>query len=312
MKVLLQLPEELELVLETDEFHCHGCDVCLGKGCTGQLPGMGGVNNNENFLLNCSAWTKLYNDEGGASKVPQLSKQELLSLLRLAPVTGAEENIGWEDEESFYYDFFNAVDTAGVKLSIGDGTPDKKLFYGIKAVKELAKDKVKEITAAVFLKPYPDENLVNRIAWAQEIASHIGIDIDAYNIVTMRNKVSLEKKSAFQLTEIMKRLEVPFVIKGVFTREDIELVKETKPDIVYFSNHGGRVETRKGSTALTLKEAGPIVKDYCKEIWVDGGIRKKQDIELAKYYGASQVLLARPFIKNFCYNGFAGIESLLN
>lgn len=297
--------------METDIYRCHNCSVCLGTGCLDELPGMGGVNKNENFRLNCSAWSRLYNEEG-EGKVPELSKEEILSLLRYAPVTGAVENIGWESEEDFYYDFFVALHKSGVKLSIGDGSPDTKLLYGINAIKTMQKEMDKTLKAAVFLKPYPDENLHNRIAWTLPIASHIGIDIDAYNIVTMRNKVQLEKKSAYQIKEIMKKLKVPFVVKGVFTKEDIEMVKEAKPDVIYISNHGGRVDTRKGSTALMLKEAGPMLKNYCDELWVDGGIRTKKDIELAHYYGASQVLAARPFIKNYCYNGFTGIDEFLN
>ena len=97
-----------------------------------------------------------------------------------------------------------------------------------------------------------------------------------------------------------------------FTKEDIELVKEAKPDIVYISNHGGRVETRQASTAIMLKEAGPVLKKYCNELWVDGGIRCKKDIEVAYHYGASQVLVARPFIKSLCYKGFIDIAEFLN
>lgn len=297
--------------METSIFRCHNCKVCLGTGCLNELPGMGGLNNNENFRLNCSSWERLYNEED-KSKIPQLSNEEIHSLLRYAPVTGAVENIGWEDEESFYYDFFVALHKSGVNLSIGDGTPDSKLLYGINAVKTMRKEVDKNLSVAAFLKPYPDENLHNRIAWTMPIASHIGIDIDAYNIVTMRNKVQLEKKTASQIKSYMKRLLVPFVVKGVFTREDIEMVKEARPDVIYISNHGGRVDTRRGSTALLLKEAGPILKKYCNEIWVDGGIRCKRDVELAHYYGASQVLVARPFIKNYCYNGYIGIDEFLS
>lgn len=289
---------------------CHNCSVCLGNGCIEELPGMGGVNQNSNFRLNCIGWTKL-NDGLNNIKIPLLSREEILTLLRYAPVTGAVENIGWEDEESFYFKMLESLYNAGVKLSIGDGCPDSKLLYGMQAIQRLQKEKDKGIRAAVFLKPYPDENLFNRIAWAQPIASYIGIDIDSYNIVTMRNKVSLEKKTASQIKEIMRRINVPFVLKGVFTQEDIELVKEAKPDVVYISNHGGRVETRQASTAIMLKEAGPILKKYCKEIWVDGGIRTKRDIEVAHYYGASQVLMARPFIKNLCYKGFIDIDEYL-
>lgn len=297
--------------METEVFRCHNCNVCLGAGCSGELPGMGGVNQNENFRLNCSAWGKLYEQEGGEDKVPHMSEEEILSVLRFAPVTGAVENIGWEEEEDWYYDFFVALNKAGIKLSIGDGCPDSKLLYGIKAIKALRQDVDKNFKAAVFLKPYPDENLYNRIAWTLPIASHIGVDIDAYNIKTMRDKVQLEKKSADQVKEIMKRIDVPFVVKGVFTREDIEMVKEAKPDVIYISNHGGRVDTRRGSTAALLKEAAPVLKKYCKEIWVDGGIRCKRDVELAHYYGASQILLARPFIKNYCYEGLVGIDEFI-
>ena len=52
------------------------------------------------------------------------------------------------------------------------------------------------VKAAFFLKPYPQEKLFERIEWIRPYASHIGIDIDSYNIVTMRNLVNLERKAA--------------------------------------------------------------------------------------------------------------------
>ena len=90
---------------------------------------------------------------------------------------------------------------------------------------------------------------------------------------------------------------MPFVIKGVFTDDDIELVRQVGPDVVYISNHGGRVETRIGSTAHFLSEHAAELKKYCKEIWVDGGIRTRLDIQTALYYGADQVIMARPLIR---------------
>ena len=81
-------------------FRCHNCSVCLGTRCIEELPGMGGVNQNTNFRLNCAGWNKLLN-EVGEYKIKKLSNDEVLSLLRYAPVTEAVENIGWEDEESF-------------------------------------------------------------------------------------------------------------------------------------------------------------------------------------------------------------------
>ena len=98
-------------------------------------------------------------------------------------------------------------------LSIGDGCPDEKLLWGIEAVKSVNKK------AAVFIKPYENKKILERIEWSASVAECIGIDIDAYNIVTMRNKVNLEKKTEKNLVEIKNRLSalgLPFVLKGIF------------------------------------------------------------------------------------------------
>ena len=112
----------------------------------------------------------------------------------------------------------------------------------------------------------------------------------------MRNLVNLEQKTAEQLLQIKNKINVPFVIKGVFTQKDLELVQKVQPDVVYISNHGGRVETEIGSSADFLVKNAQLLKNYCKEIWIDGGIRSKLDIQTAIFYGASQVIMARPFI----------------
>ena len=57
-----------------------------------------------------------------------------------------------------------------------------------------------------------------------------------------------------------------------------------------------RVETEIGSSAHFLVKNAQLLKNYCKEIWIDGGIRSKLDIQTAIFYGASQVIMARPFI----------------
>ena len=121
-----------------------------------------------------------------------------------------------------------------------------------------------------------------RIELVKQYACAIGVDIDSYNIATMRNLVHLEKKTAVQLEELRKLTGLPFVIKGVFTAADVDLVKEVRPDVVYISNHGGRVETRKGSTGRFLAENAGELKKYCNEIWIDGGLRTKKDIKNIK------------------------------
>lgn len=329
------------------ELKCQRCEVCLGLGCIGELPGLGGVFQNQNFQLNCEGWTELRRKSkqcgesnsgtaglaGGADSkldvADEISKIPVSpSNLRCGPVTGAVENIGFANESDFYLPYLRNAYQSGIGLCVGDGCPDQKLHLGVEAVAALringaggvesdSSDKKNSggaeksscsggfSKAAFFLKPYPDKILLERIKLVRPYAEYIGIDIDSYNIITMRNLVNLERKTAAQIEALRAECGVPFVIKGVFTDKDIELVKEVRPDVVYISNHGGRVETRIGSTAEFLYEHAAELKKYCSQIWVDGGIRCKADVQTALYYGASQVVIARPFIRatfDNCYS----------
>lgn len=254
------------------------------------MPGMGGVDSSRNFILNCDGWDRIPLEKDVSVTAENLG---------IAPVTGAVQNIGFNSEEDFYFPYFSAAQKEGISVCVGDGAPDEKLRLGLAAVRNLG------IKAYFFLKPYSNERLFERIDWIEGNALAVGIDIDAYNIVSMRNQAKLEKKSAAQLNEFRKYSKLPLTIKGVFTKEDIELCKALKPEIIIVSNHGGRVETETGSTAEFLQANAKILKSCCEELWVDGGIRKKRDIQVAVSLGAKKCLAARPFISALC----EGIEN---
>ncbi|WP_349675776.1 alpha-hydroxy-acid oxidizing protein [Treponema sp. UBA3813] len=284
-------------------FKCNFCKVCNGKGCIGQLPGMGGVHQNENFILNCAAWEIVRNKNiEKIQKFLELEPEFRLPSISIAPMTGAVENIGFEREADFYDAIIQAMHKVGVGLCIGDGYPDEKLKFGIKALKKI-KIETPDASTSVFIKPYSNEKILERFEWAKDCVKVTGIDIDSYNILTMRNKVQLEKKSAEQLIQIKKHVKMPFAIKGIFTKEDIKLVKEVMPDIAYISNHGGRIDTRKGSTAEFLAKYGDELKKYCGELWIDGGIRSPKDVATAMALGADCVLVGRPFASALCHGG---------
>lgn len=293
-------------------YKCRLCADCDGAACAGELPGMGGVFDGKNFRLNVEGWKKILPSipqeklqEAAASIVPQK--------IRLAPITGAEENVGWPDEESFYAPFYAFAASLGIKLGVGDGCPDNKLKAGIAAVKKLSQDQKAAASnrapdaatlstpkkAAVFLKPYPQSLLLERAEWAMPVAEYIGVDIDSYNIVTMRNKVHLEKKTAAKLNELRRATKLPLVVKGVFTQESLDLIEELKPEVAYISNHGGRVETDIGSTAEFMLANVARIKKSAAAVWVDGGLRSKEDIAAALALGGEEVLLGRPIISSF-------------
>lgn len=284
-------------------FKCNFCKECLGGGCIGELPGMGGVEKSSNFIKNCHDWKKLYKKIAADP-----NKNGLLHLhcdihekLGIAPVTGAVQNIGFENEKDFYLPYFWCAAETGISICVGDGYPDEKLELGIQACKTLGKK------AYFFFKPYPDEILEKRIAMAKPYAIAMGMDIDAYNIVTMRNQVNLEQKTAEQLEWFRKKSGLPLIIKGVFSEKDLQLCDQVHPDIAVVSNHGGRVDTVAGSTAEFLYEHAARLKEICTELWVDGGIRTANDLKIACCLGASKVLVARPFISSLCQNGIDGM-----
>lgn len=262
---------------------CNLCKTCNGHGCISQLPGMGGIDENINFILNYDQW----------QEIPMGPEQSFDVKVRLAPMTGGIENCGYHDEKQFYFDLINHCVNEKVALSIGDGCPDEKLLWGIEAVANSGQK------AAVFIKPYENNRIRQRMDWAENIAEIYGIDTDAFNIITMRNKVHLEKKDESSLRELKALANSkgrPFAIKGIFTDEDIELIKKIKPDIALVSNHGGRVPQRHGSTAQFLADFHRILLENSGEVWVDGGIRNQNQIQKAFSYGVKEVLIGRPFV----------------
>lgn len=263
---------------------------------------MGGVYESKNFILNVRAWGEWYERAGEKKKEIDAIRVSPCHL-GAAPVTGAVENMGFKKESDFYLPYIRGILNSAILASAGDGYPDEKLLLSIEASRTL------ERKIHFFLKPYPQPVLLRRAEWAKECAEAVGVDIDAYNILTMREKVKLEKKSAASLIALRKFTKLPLIIKGVFTEDDVKLCEEVKADVVIVSNHGGRIERGIGSTADFLAGHIDELRKVSGEVWVDGGIRRMRDVQTALYMGASRVLLGRPFITAFMKGREEGIKN---
>jgi isopentenyl diphosphate isomerase/L-lactate dehydrogenase-like FMN-dependent dehydrogenase len=221
-------------------------------------------------------------------------------------MTGAEENMGaCYPEADFHRYIVEGAKLAGVFSCIGDGTPDFKLLGGAAALREHS------VKGAVFIKPYPDNKIIERYEMVEDAVSIAGIDIDSWNIKTMAGKVFLERKRAEQLVRLKKHFHHPFALKGIASAEDLELVREVKPDIVYVSNHGGRVKDGMEGTAYFLKAYAKELRKHCAEIWIDGGIRNINHLYKAKALGADRALIGRPFIQGTAVLKEEGVQAVL-
>jgi isopentenyl diphosphate isomerase/L-lactate dehydrogenase-like FMN-dependent dehydrogenase len=291
-----------------EAFKCHFCTVCDGTGCIAEFPGMGGVRDNALFKRNCASW----NDPAVLQAVTQnaLPGVHTACAVRLGPITGAVENVGWHNEPSFYRELIHAAYSAGVHVTAGDGCPDIKLQSGIAALMTLPNNGT-GARPAVFIKPYDNARIFERIDWSLPAAEIIGIDIDSYDIVTMRNLVHLEKKTAPQLRELKTHVPVQFAIKGVILDSDIPLIEAVRPDIVVVSNHGGRVDRTSVEAPIDfLLRHIKTLRASCGEIWIDGGIRTRQHVRTATLLGISEVMIGRPFISALCRGGKDAVADL--
>ncbi len=261
---------------------CRGCKACDGRGCKGEVPGMGGKGHSNTFMNNYKSWNEIEVDIEGVE----------LPLLGVAPMTGVGQNMGNVFPEAVFHEYMvRGAKAAGIMPCIGDGTPDFKLHNGIEALKNNG------VIGTAFIKPYANHIILQRFKMVEDVVDILGIDIDSYRISTMQGLVSLEKKNAEQLLELKKHCTKKFIVKGVQSLEDLELMKIVRPDIVLVSNHGGRVFDDGEGIAFRLQKIVSELKKITSEVWVDGGLRTIEHLKKAKALGATRVLIGRPLIQ---------------
>ena len=274
---------------------CRGCPICDGHACRGEVPGMGGAGDGSTFIANVRSWNAL-----------PLPESQALPELGVAPMCGVADNMGNPiSEEGFHYALVKGAKEAGILSCIGDGAPDHKLYDGVKALEE------NNCKGAGIIKPYPDLEIINRYHRISHALTAAGIDIDAFGIATMNGKVVLEDKTAQQLKRLKQQFHVPFIIKGIYSLEQVPLVAEVKPDIIVISNHGGRILPGLPGIGGLCAAIAEACRKYTGEIWVDSGIRTLEHLYKAKAAGADRVLIGRPFIQGVVALGPEGIAAVL-
>ncbi|MBN2651870.1 MAG: alpha-hydroxy-acid oxidizing protein [Spirochaetales bacterium] len=274
---------------------CLGCDKCNGTGCVGQIPGMGGLGEAKTFQANFNSWEDIIVDIS-TSRLPKIG---------VAPMTGVAENMGNPMSEAEFHRLLVAgAKKAGIFSCIGDGTPDHKVQDGIAALR------ANRVEGVVFFKPYPNQMLLQRYQWAEPVGKIIGLDIDSYRIATMAGKVVMEKKGVEQLLELKEKFKKPFIVKGIASEEDVQLIEAVRPDYVVVSNHGGRVFDNGEGIAYILQRYGERLKSVVKEVWVDGGLRTHEHLLKANALGADAVLIGRLFIQATAVYGKSGISKV--
>lgn len=302
----MNLKEVKNVAREKMKGYCRVCPVCNGIACAGEVPGMGGSLTGSSFKSNVEdlSKVKLKLKTIHNAKNPDLTFDFFNTKLDIpiiaAPITGSAFNMGGALTEEEYIDSaVNGSLDAGTIAMIGDSADPTLYESGLEALKKVNGKGV------AILKPKENEVVIESIKKAEETKTiAVGMDIDGAGLITMALKgTPVGPKTVEELKEIISSTNLPFILKGVMTKEEALLAVEVGAKAIVVSNHGGRILDHCQSTAKVLTEISKSVKGKIM-VLVDGGIRSGVDVFKMLALGADGVLVGRPII----FGAFGGYK----
>ena len=112
---------------------------------------------------------------------------------------------------------------------------------------------------------------------------------------------------SWEHVELMRRLwKGKLVLKGVLSKEDVRIARESGVDGIMVSNHGGR---QLDGTVAPLRMLPSVVSEAGNmAVMMDSGIRRGSDVLKAIALGAHFVFVGRPFLYAATIAGEAGVH----
>lgn len=296
---------------------CRVCPECNGVACSGEVPGMGGLDSGKAFRNNLEALNKydLKMKTFHEVKKPDTTLTLFgakLSMPILSGITGGVTyNMGLGgkvSEEEYAEGIIGGCASVGTIGFAADGIGDPLSVYETR-LQTVAKYRGK---AAAQIKPRTQAEIIERIRLIEKAgAPFFAIDIDSAGRANraLPGK-TVEPKSLKQLREIAKSTKLPFIIKGIMTPEEAEAAVEVGAAGIVVSNHGGRVLDHTPGTAQVLPQIADKVKGRLV-IFADGGVRYGADVLKMLALGADAVLVGRPLLRGSVGGGAEGVALTL-
>lgn len=278
--------------------YCRVCPVCNGVACAGEVPGMGGsltgsaFKSNVNDLAQVKLRMKTMHDAKNPDQSFNFFSTKLDTPIISAPITGSAFNMGGALTEEEYIDsvVYGSL-ASGTIAMIGDSAVPELYISGLDVLKKVNSKGI------AIIKPRENKVVIESLKKAEDInLIAAGMDIDGAGLITMALKgAPVGPKTVEELKEIISSTKLPFILKGIMTKEEALLAVEVGAKAIVVSNHGGRVLDHAQSSAKVLSEISEAVKGKIM-ILVDGGVRSGVDVFKMLALGADAVLIGRPVI----------------
>lgn len=162
------------------------------------------------------------------------------------------------------------------------------------------------------IKPYADRDLVlHRIQHAEKSgALAVGIDIDhafdrrhGYDVIENRPMYPL---STTELAEYVKATRLPFIIKGVLSKQDALKCAEAGVQGMVISHHNGRLDSAV-PPLMILPEILEVTERRIP-LFVDCSLKTGLDVFKALALGATACSIGRPLMKCLIERGADGVR----
>jgi 4-hydroxymandelate oxidase len=122
----------------------------------------------------------------------------------------------------------------------------------------------------------------------------------------------LDPKLTWKEIEWVRSLtKLPVILKGIVNADDAQRGVELGAAGIIVSNHGGRNLDTLPATIDALPEVTARVGNRVP-VLVDGGIRRGTDVLKAVAFGASAVLIGRPYLYGLAVGGAGGVTRVVN
>lgn len=202
-----------------------------------------------------------------------------------------------------------------IDMAAGASQAGALVWSGMGSEEELEAMMATGAAVIKIIKPYADrESIRKKIRHAEESgALAVGIDIDhafdrknGYDVI---DNVPMFPMSQQELADLVKSTSLPFVVKGVLSRQDARKCLDAGAQGMVISHHNGRLD----SAVPPLMILPEILEETEGKVplFVDCSLQTGLDVFKALALGATACSLGRPLLGKMIEKGAEGVREVM-